>query len=141
MIAALACWQDRIAPVFDTAQEARLVVIESGRIKAESDTSLAADLPVRKVLRLVELSVDTLVCGAISRPMLQQISSYGIKVVPFVTGELGEVTRALLDGSLQRGRFDMPGCCGRRMRRRGQNRRKVKRCRAEIEQDLWEEEG
>ncbi|MDD5718732.1 MAG: NifB/NifX family molybdenum-iron cluster-binding protein [Candidatus Krumholzibacteria bacterium] len=135
MNAAFAYWQQRIAPVFDTARQIHLVEAAGGRITGHSDVTLTGELPVQKVLKLVELGVGMLICGAISRPMHDLVEAYGIKVFPFVTGDLGEVVQAWLDGSLRRDVYAMPGCCGRR-RRRGRQR-KVRRCLGEIEPDPW----
>ncbi|NPU98897.1 MAG: hypothetical protein HPY51_17000 [Candidatus Omnitrophica bacterium] len=116
MKTAFAHWDDRIAPVFDTAQQIHLVEAETepGRIIAESEELLTEDLPVQKAMRLVEWGVSTLVCGAISNPMHGVISAYGIQVVPFVAGDLREVIQAWLLGKLDNNAFVMPGCCGRR---------------------------
>lgn len=138
MKAAFACWQDRLAPVFDTARQVRLVEAVSGRVVGETEVALAAELPLRKVLQLVEMDVGVLVCGAISRTVHEQVAAYGIEVIPFVTGELAAVVRAWLEGGLRGGAFAMPGCC--RQRRRRCRERKVRRCRAEIAQDPSEEE-
>ena len=116
MKAAFAHWDHRIAPVFDIARHIHLVEIESGRISGEKREILADDLPVKKVLRLTELGVNTLVCGAISRPLHELVGSYGIRVIPFVTGDLREVIRAWLDNGLHGDIFVMPGCCGRNRR-------------------------
>ncbi len=119
MKTAFAHWDDRIAPVFDTAQQIHLVEAEAGPggIIAESEEILTEDLPVQKALRLVELGVGTLVCGAISNSMHVLISAYGIHVIPFVSGGLREVIQAWLQGELDSNVFIMPGCCGRRRRR------------------------
>jgi len=120
MKAAFAYWDDRIAPVFDISRQLHLVEAAAGRIVAETGEVLAEDLPVQKALRLVELGVDTLVCGAISRPFQERIAAYGIQVIPFVAGDLNEVIQAWLGGNLERDTFAMPGRCGRgRGRRRG----------------------
>ena len=110
---AFAHWENRIAPVFDTAEQIYLIDAESGHIVTEAKETLAESLPVRKVLRLVELGVGTLVCGAISRPMYQLVSAYGIQVVPFVAGDLSEVIQVWLKGNLDSDTYTMPGCCGR----------------------------
>ena len=113
-------WGNRIAPVFDIARQIRLVEAVSGRIAAETEEVLADDLAVKKVIRLAELGVGTLVCGAISRPLHAMVAAYGIQVVPFVAGDLSEVIQAWLCGGLEDGDFAMPGCCGSgRRRRRG----------------------
>jgi len=120
MKAAFAYWDDRIAPVFDISRQLHLVEAASGRIVAETGEVLADELPVQKALRLVELGVDTLVCGAISRPFQERIAAYGIQVIPFVAGDLNEVIQAWLGGNLERDTFAMPVCGGRgRGRRRG----------------------
>ena len=67
MKAAFACWQNRIAPVFDVARHVRLVEAASGRIISETDAELPGDSPDEKALHLAGFGVDTLVCGAISR--------------------------------------------------------------------------
>jgi predicted Fe-Mo cluster-binding NifX family protein len=120
MKTAFAYWDNRIAPVFDVARRIHLVEAQSGRIVTEKEELLVDDLPVKKALRLADLGVGTLVCGAISRPLRDLVASYGIQVFPFVAGELREVIQAWLDGNLGRDAFAMPGCCGHdRGRRRG----------------------
>ncbi len=118
MKAAFAHWDHRIAPVFDIARRIHVAETESGRVVAEREEVLADDMPVRKALRLAELGVGTLVCGAISTSLRAIIASYGIRVIPFVAGDLSEVIQAWLRGGLDGDEFAMPGCqrrgCGRR---------------------------
>ena len=113
MKAAFAHWDNRIAPVFDVARQIHLVKVESGRIVSETQETLPDELPVQKALRLAELGVSTLVCGAISRPLYEMVSAYSIRVIPFVAGGLREVIHAWLSNSLAGDTFAMPGCCGR----------------------------
>jgi predicted Fe-Mo cluster-binding NifX family protein len=121
MKAAFAHWDGRIAPVFDIARQVRLVEVESGRIVAEAPETLAGSLPVQKVIRLAELGVDTLVCGAISRPLQELAAAHGIRVIGFVAGDLREVIQAWLSQRTDWDSLAMPGC-SRRIRRgfRGQ---------------------
>jgi predicted Fe-Mo cluster-binding NifX family protein len=116
--AAFAYWGRRIAPVFDVARQIHLVEMESGRIVGEAQENLPDGLPFQKALCLVEFSVNTLVCGAISNPMHQMIAASGIQVKPFVAGDLGQVIQAWLSGNLEQDAFAMPGCCGHRRKRR-----------------------
>jgi len=118
MKAAFACWENRIAPVFDTARRIHVVVVESGRIVREGQATLPGAQPVRKALHLAESGIGTLVCGAISRPLHGLVSSHGIRVIPFVAGDLREIVEAWLGGNLRGDAFAMPGCRGRvRLRR------------------------
>lgn len=120
MKTAFAYWDNRIAPVFETAPWLRIVTSESGRIVASGDAPCAEGLVMHKVLRLAELGVDTLVCGALARPAHKLINAYGIQVHSFVAGDLDEVVRAWIQGRLTREAFSMPGCRGRtRQQRRG----------------------
>ncbi len=112
--AAFATWNDRIAPVFDVARSIQLVETEAGRIVRRTRASVDSEIPNQKALRLVELQVGTLVCGAISRPVQEMIRSYGIEVIPFVTGNLQEVIQAWLGGKLAGSAdYTMPGCRAR----------------------------
>jgi predicted Fe-Mo cluster-binding NifX family protein len=108
--AAFATWENRVAPVFDVAREVRLVEADGGRIVRESRKLLPGDLPGEKALRLAELGVDTLVCGGISRGILAIVTGYGIRVIPFIAGDLRQVIEAWLGGTLNGNEFAMPGC-------------------------------
>ena len=117
MIAAFTIWGDRIAPVFDVARLIHLVEAEAGHVISETQESLPDEITPHKALRLAELGVGMLVCGAISRPAYSLVAAYGIHVFPFVAGNLRDVVQAWLSGSLDNDVFAMPGCCGRRHRR------------------------
>ncbi len=113
MKTAFAYWDDRIAPVFDIARQIHVVETESGRIIAETKEVMANDMPAKKVFRIVELGISTLVCGAISRPLHAMVMASGIRVISFVAGDLRKVIKAWLDGKLESEKFAMPGCCRR----------------------------
>ena len=114
MKTAFAYWDNRIAPVFDIARRIHVVETDSGQIVNETEVSLAEDQTVQKAGSLVELGVGTLVCGAISKPLHDMIVAYGIKIIPFVAGDLHKVIEAWLQNDLERDDFAMPGCCRRR---------------------------
>ena len=107
--AAFATWNSRIAPQFDAARHACIVEVRSGAIVAEHLEAFKSKHPVKKVHRLVTLGVDTLVCGAISRPIQALLAAQGIRVIPFVAGVLPEVIQAWISGGLGEGLFTMPG--------------------------------
>ena len=113
MKTAFTYWNKRIAPVFDTSHQMKVIETESGRIISETFETMESDLPVQKALRLSELGVSTLVCGAISKSLNEMVATYGIQVIPFVAGELQEVIKAWLKGNLEPEEYAMPGCRGR----------------------------
>ena len=116
---AFSYWDHRIAPVFDTAQQLYVVETDRGGIVDQNQALLTEELPVQKALRLVEWNISTLVCGAISRPMYELVAAYGIRIIPFVAGELDEIIQAWQQNRLLQEAFAMPGCCGRRRGLRG----------------------
>ena len=107
---AFACLDERIAPVFDTALQVRVLETESGRIISEKREMLPPDLPLQKTIRLNELGIQSIVCGAISRTLNAMITANGIQVIPFVAGDLHAVIQAWLKGGLNGKAFAMPGC-------------------------------
>jgi predicted Fe-Mo cluster-binding NifX family protein len=110
MRAAFATWNERIAPVFDTAARVTVVDADSGREINRTEEALPAGLAVQKVGWLTELRVKTLVCGAISWPLQVMVAAAGIRLVPFVAGPLNEVIEAWLAGTVAREALAMPGC-------------------------------
>ena len=117
---AFAYWGNRIAPVFDIARQIKIVEVKSGQIVKESQEIFSSSLPGHKAVRLSELGVNTLVCGAVSRPVLDIVEAYGIRVIPFIAGDVREVINAWLNGRINDNVFSMPGCGVRkRLRRRG----------------------
>lgn len=117
MKAAFAVWDQRIAPVFDVARRVHLVEAQGGRLVQEHDETLPEGIPAQRVMRLVELGIDALVCGAVSHSLQSLIASYGIRVWPFVAGELDDVVQAWLASRLDNPTYAMPGC-QRRLRTR-----------------------
>ncbi len=114
MKVALTVWEGRISPVLDTARSVVIANIENGATTAQRDEILSEESPQRKITQLRALGVEVLVCGAVSRPLANLVSSSGIRLIPFVSGELGEVLDAVIAGKIPDTAFTMPGCgCGR----------------------------
>ena len=115
----LSVWSGRIAPVFDTARQIYLVEMAAGQRVAQASWELSGDLPVQRVLRLVELGVETLICGAISRPVTAMVDGYGIHIISYVSGDCETVIRAWCQGTLENEPYAMPGFCRRGRHQRG----------------------
>lgn len=116
--AAFSTWDQRIAPVFDTAQNLVIVETSGDHILSHSAHTLPPAGPEHTVMWLVQHNVGMLICGAISRPLQERLTATGIRLMPFVAGELSSVIHAWIDGTLHGAAFTMPGCCGRRRMRR-----------------------
>lgn len=114
MKVAFAFLEDRIAPVFDTAQRILLAEVDAAVIRSETIARLTAQEPMERVKALSNMGVDVLVCGAISADLQQFLATQGVRVIPFVAGDLKDIKSAWLLGTLEHGAYRMPGC-----RRRG----------------------
>lgn len=122
MKTAFSVYGDRIAPVFDTSERVLVVRAVPGGEGTEEWEALPSEDPFRKVAHLAGLGVQALVCGALSRPVQGMLAAQGIRITPFVAGELRSVMAAWREGRLSGAAFAMPGCCGRRRNRCGQQR-------------------
>jgi predicted Fe-Mo cluster-binding NifX family protein len=114
--AAFTVWDGRVAPVFDVSREALLLTIEKGAVVSRSVENIETPMPSLKLERLMNLGVQTLICGAISEPLQHELSVRGIEVIGFVAGEIDEVVAGFLAGRLPTPALCMPGCRGRQHR-------------------------
>lgn len=119
MKVAVAAWEGRVSPVFDTAQHVLLYEIVGHDILAGGETPLSDQDPTRRVQQLKDLGVETLICGAVSRPVAAMVRMAGLHLTPFIVGPVDEVLNAYVEGTLTTPAFRMPGCCGARRRFRG----------------------
>lgn len=119
MKVALAVWDGRMAPVFDVSREALVLTIEQGAITSRSVESIQTEVAWQKTDGLVALGITTLVCGAITEPLQQDLEARGIQVIGFVAGEIDEIVQGLLQQRLPSRALSMPGCGRRRNRFRG----------------------
>ncbi len=121
--AAFTIWGGRIAPVFDVAHQAELVVWDSldAKILSRSSLELLGKSAAPKIMLFKEQKVDVVICGAISSQALEEAVKAGFKVIPFVAGEMEEIIAAWTEGILEEQElYRMPGCCT-------QNRRRTRR--------------
>ena len=116
---AIPVWNGFVSSVFDFANQLLVVDVEAERKQNRSQIQLEQQPAPQRVSRLVELGVDVLLCGAISRPLVLMITASNIKVVPFVSGPVDEVLNAYLNGQLADPRFLQPGCRPEARRRFG----------------------
>lgn len=116
---AISSWNGRVSPVFDVSRQVAVMEAKDGKIINRQEHDLESGEFYAKVIRLTELGIDTLICGAVSRPLADMIIARGIRLVPFVAGETDQVAKAYLAGNQLNTSFAMPGCCGRRQGFRG----------------------
>lgn len=111
MKVAFTIWNGRISPVFDTARELLLLELEDHRIVSETHDQLPDTDAAQRVAKLHDMGISMLVCGAISRPMADMLTACGIRLMPFVAGDIEAVVAAYRERQLPNAAFLMPGCC------------------------------
>jgi len=87
-----------------------LVEIKNGKETSRSKVELKDKSLLVRAAKLKDLSVNVLVCGAISQDLAQMVTTSGIQILPYVTGRVGDVLQAYLNGKLVQPEFTMPGC-------------------------------
>ena len=116
---ALAVWKNRISPVFDSARALIVAEVENETINNRKYIHIQTHMPHNRAVELFELGVNVLICGAISRIYEKMIELQGIKVIPFIAGNVNQVIESYLKGKLNSRNFRMPGCgnmCRKRFR-------------------------
>ncbi|NDV18323.1 hypothetical protein GO013_02690 [Pseudodesulfovibrio sp. JC047] len=109
MNAAFSVWENRIAPVFDVTPELVIVTQQAERFIMKR-LPIQDNSPSTLVETLLGKHVSVLVCGAISRPLQNAITTRNIVIFPFISGQLDTVVNAWRTGDLENDRFRMPGC-------------------------------
>ncbi len=85
----LTIWENRISPVFDAAHKLLVAEIEGSKVISRHYESFNPELTSRLAGRLVELDIAVLICGAISELPATIIELGGIKLIPFIAGNVG----------------------------------------------------
>ena len=113
MKTAITIWNNRVAPVFDVSGKVLLYESDGEQLRSERMILLPEACASVKVTCLVEGGTSVLICGAISKDALLTATNAGIKVYPFIAGDVREIIQACLDGSFIEENFSMPGCAFR----------------------------
>jgi len=118
-----------VAAVADFTSELLLFDYQTGRQLDQRLVEFPSRLIPAKVATLVDLKVDLLICGALSREFAAMVVHSGIELLPFISGSIEEVLVAYNRGELSDQRFLMPGyqkgmrwCSKGRRRRQGRFR-------------------
>ena len=103
MRVAIPIFQSKISPRFDSTQEFVLLEIEKSKVTKREDIPTRGWSLSAKLKQMVDLGVDTLICGGIDLESMQQLSFSGIKVYSWITGEVEDVVTCFLNRGLESG--------------------------------------
>lgn len=110
MRVAIVTWNKSVSPVFETASRLVLIDVEQREERARRTIEMPANLsPLQRARRLAELEVNVLICGAISRPLEELVSTTGVVVIPWVAGPVEGILRAYLTRRLSAAHWRMRG--------------------------------
>jgi predicted Fe-Mo cluster-binding NifX family protein len=106
---AIPVWQEKVSPVLDTALTLR-VVDRKGKVCTSCfDTRLDEHEIYKRCVRIDRMNIDVVICGAVSRAMLEMLKASGIQIIYGISGPYEEVLDAYFEGSLFCPKFMMPG--------------------------------
>jgi len=110
-------WKNRISPLFDSAQMLLIAEIKNETITGKHYEPFHSHLPSSKAIQTYNMGVKVVICGAISHFLANMIEAYGIRIIPFVAGDVNQVIDAYIKYNLPTPEFQMPGCGFKRRRR------------------------
>ncbi|MBK5100859.1 MAG: NifB/NifX family molybdenum-iron cluster-binding protein, partial [Desulfobacteraceae bacterium] len=95
---AIPVWEDKVSPVLDTASTLLIVEVEDQKEASRFEKFLDAhDLSLR-CLKIKDLGIDILICGAISRQFSDMLTASGMDIIPWISGHPEDVLKAYLQG-------------------------------------------
>lgn len=106
MALAITIWNNRISPVFDVATCALIIKKDSSGEQGRHIRKLSNQI----IQDLLDNQIDELICGAVSKRIYRVIESHGIKVYPFISGDVEFVINAWQQNRLHELAYSMPGC-------------------------------
>jgi predicted Fe-Mo cluster-binding NifX family protein len=107
---AIATWNGHVATTLDFARSLLLVDVVDGQVTAKREVRLANASAQTIANSLETAGAREVICGAISVPVWAAVEARGIRIIPFVHGDVSEVVQGCLDGTLTDERFHMAGC-------------------------------
>ncbi len=97
---AIPVFNSRISPRFDCAQEMLLVDIADGKIVAQWKISIDGLSAIEKNRTMLNLGVDTLICGGIDHHSMQWLKYHDLLVYAWLSGDVQDILTCFLTGGL-----------------------------------------
>lgn len=91
----IALFGRRISPHFGSSSKVLLLEVQNGVIREKATRDVGAEAPMEMARRLVDLKVESLVCGGIQRPCKEWLISKGVTVIDNQKGEAEEFLQSI----------------------------------------------
>ncbi|THB63168.1 MAG: dinitrogenase iron-molybdenum cofactor biosynthesis protein [Desulfovibrio sp.] len=108
MILCLACYNDRLASLYENAADFLLYEVDGCNSYPVGRLSLPQRDPMQRITALAAHGVTLVICGGICRQERLHLAEAGIAVTPWVCGDPETVLEAYNHGRLHQ--LTMPGC-------------------------------
>ena len=100
---AISVFHSKISPRFDQTQEFVLIETEGSSVVSKEQMATAGWAVTAKMKQLVNMGIDTLICGGIDRASMQYLSFNSIKIYSWVTGEVDDAVACFLNNRMRPG--------------------------------------
>jgi predicted Fe-Mo cluster-binding NifX family protein len=111
----LACFETRLAAVFENASELRLYKVCDDNICPVGHLPLPSKDPTDTISATLACGADLLICGAVCGRTRNTLEASGLRVIPWVGGTIEKVLEAYTTQTLDN--LAMPGCRNARRQR------------------------
>jgi len=110
MKVALPVWDKRLSPVLDFAHRLLVAKIQNRAVMQRWYHPINPQLSIfSQAAVLSHLGIEVLICGSLSSDLSDMIQSFGIQIIPGLTGDVEEILHAFLNNRLAEPRFRLPG--------------------------------
>lgn len=109
MTIALTVWGNRISPVFDSSKTLLVAKVCQGVVIKRTQTAFEPNVEKELGLILSRFRVDVLICGAITDVQSEFITKNGVRIVPFITGDVIEILDSYIRKPQRLNTYLMPG--------------------------------
>ena len=106
---ALPVWKNNVSTVLDFATRLLLVELEDGVEIQRCEIDFTEQSILERAVKLRQLGVNVVICGAISKILACMLINSGIDVLPFVTGSTEQILMAYKNGELNLSQYVLHG--------------------------------
>jgi predicted Fe-Mo cluster-binding NifX family protein len=97
---AMPVFENRISNRLDCSENIILYSVDQQDVKSYRTIHLVKSNPTAKLNLLLELDIDVLICNGITNYYSQKLTDNNIQVIPWISGEAGDVLHQYLNGEL-----------------------------------------
>ncbi len=95
---AIPTFGSRVSSRTDCADTILLVKVKDGEIKQRETIHLSSDNPLERMIKVIQLHPDVMICGGLSDIYTHILNDRNIEVVQWVFGEVDDILSQYLEG-------------------------------------------